>query len=133
MEEGMSDAGLVVLGWCLGVVSTAGASVIRWVIDCQRKKKMQTVVELFRSGTRLRNRGQRLSTQIEQDDWQAEWKTWHKDLERAVDAADPIRGANVTNLVNFPLLNFSDVDPKLQHLLSQLTETLQRLQVFISS
>ena len=129
----MSDVGLVVLGWSLGVVTAAGAGAIRWLGEHRRKEKMRKVIDLFLSGTKLRNRGQGVSAQIESEDWQKKWKTWNDRLESTIDEVDPIRGANVTNLVNFPLLNFPNVSPQMQHKLSELTETLQRLQVFISS
>ncbi|MHC4639638.1 MAG: hypothetical protein ACYTBV_19395 [Planctomycetota bacterium] len=129
----MSDVGLVVLGWFLGVVSAAGAEAIRLLGKHQRKKKMQKVIDLFVSGTKLRNRGQGISPQNESEDWLKEWETWYDRLESTINEVDPIRGANVTNLVNFPLLNFPNVSQLLQYKLSQLTETLQRLQVFISS
>ncbi len=129
----MSDVGLVVLGWSLGLVSAVGAGVVRLLGEHRRKKKMRKVIDLFLSGTKLRNRGQGVSLQIENEDWQKEWETWYDRLESTIDEVDPIRGANVTNLVNFPLLNFPNVSPLLQNKLSQLTETLQRLQVFISS
>ena len=129
----MSDVGLVVLGWFLGAVSAAGAEAIRLLGEHRCKKKMRKVIDLFLSGTKLRNRGQGVNPQIESEDWLKEWETWYDRLESTIDEVDPIRGANVTNLVNFPLLNFPNVSPLLQNKLSQLTETLQRLQVFISS
>jgi hypothetical protein len=129
----MSDVGLVVLGWFLGNLSTGIAELARWWRDKQHRHKMQAVIEFFLSGTRLRNRGQRVSTELEETDWLNEWRDWSQGMARATVAVDPVRAANVSTLVNFPLLNFPGVGARMQHSLSELTETLQRLSVFISS
>jgi hypothetical protein len=94
---------------------------------------MRAVVNLFFTGTDLRNRGMQVRTPLEETNWHTEWRQWAEGTTRATVAVDPIRAANVGNLVNFPPLHFQGVTPKMQDSLSELTETLQRLSVFIAA
>ena len=93
---------------------------------------MGAVIDYFYSGTILRNEVIRATEKEVEVAWHQRWEEWKVGMEAAVVSADKTRAANVVNLVNFPMLPFEGVSGEQAYFLSLLTESLQRLSVFIS-
>lgn len=123
---------LVILGWGLGAVSAGAVGLLRWIRELRHRRRMLVIVEHFFSGTELRNRGMGVTGAQAETAWQNEWREWDAAMVRDAVAVNSIRAANVSNLVNFPLLGFQGVSAQMRSDLSQLTETLLRLSVFVS-